>query len=136
MKVIEKDDTSFAIILRKEDQDLDKPLFITKSDSPLQIGILSHPAGYAEKPHYHKIRERRIKGVPQMLFLKKGRFSVDFFDRNGIKFDSVEVFEGDLIVLLDGTHKLVVKENMNAVIAKLGPYAGVEEDKVEIIERQ
>ena len=135
MEIIERNGTIFAIILRKKEQESDNTFFITESDSPLQIGILSHPAEYVEKPHYHKIRERTVKGVPQMLFLKEGRFSIDFFDCNDIKFNSVEISAGDLIVLLDGSHRLVVKENMSAVIAKLGPYIGTQEDKVEIVER-
>jgi hypothetical protein len=136
MEIIKKNDTTFAFILRKKEQESDDPFFITEADSPLQVGILAHPAGYAEEPHYHRIRQRTVKGIPQMLFLKKGRFSVDFFDYDNTKFKSVEIFEGDLIVLLDGSHRLIVKENMNAVIAKLGPYLGALEDKVKIVERQ
>lgn len=136
MERIEKDGTQFAVILRKNDQEVNNSLFISESNWPLQVGILSHSVGYAEKPHYHKLRPRVIKGIPQMLFLKKGRFSVDFFDNKNIKFKSVEIFEGDLILLLDGTHMLSVKENMNAIIAKLGPYMGEQEDKVEIFEQK
>jgi hypothetical protein len=136
MEIIKRNNTTFAFILRKEEQESSNPFFITESDSPLQIGVLSHPKGYAEEPHYHKIRKRIIKGTPQMLFLKKGRFNIDFFDHNNIRFKSVEIFEGDLIMLLDGAHKLIVKENMNAIIAKLGPYLGALEDKVGIIEQQ
>ena len=136
MEIIKRNKTTFAFILRKDEQESDNPFFITEPDSPLQIGVLSHPAGYAEEPHYHRIRKRIIKGTPQMLFLKKGRFSIDFFDHNNTRFKSVEISEGDLIVLLDGAHRLIVDENMNAIIAKLGPYLGVLEDKVKIVERQ
>lgn len=136
METIEKDGIMYAIILRNNEQESENSFFITGFDSTLQIGILSHPSGYIEKPHYHKIRERLIKGIPQMLYLRKGSFYVDFFDSNNIKFKSAEILEGDIIVLIDGIHMLKVRESMNALIAKLGPYMGVEEDKVEIVERQ
>ncbi len=136
MLVIERDGTRFAIILRKLDQDLDNTLFITDPKWPLQVGVLTHRKGYVEKPHYHKIQERSIKGIPQMLFLKKGKINIEFFDRNNVKFNSVDLSEGDLILLLDGSHRLIVEESMNAVMAKLGPYSGELEDKVEIIEKQ
>ena len=136
MEIIDKDGIRYAIVLKSEDQDLDKPSFITDSKLPLQIGILAHPGGYVEKPHYHKTKERVIKGVPQMLYVKKGEIIIEFFDKENVKFNSVEMFRGDLILLLDGSHRLVVKKDLNAVMAKLGPYDGEKEDKVEIIEKQ
>ncbi len=135
MEIIELDGLLYALILRSKDQLSGNSFFISNIDSPLQVGVLSHPSGYVEKPHYHKVRQRLIQGIPQMLYLKEGSFNIDFFDKSNVQFKSVEILKGDIIVLMDGAHGLRVNRNMQAVIAKLGPYMGAEEDKVEINEK-
>jgi hypothetical protein len=110
--------------------------FITENERVLQSGMVAHPAGYVENIHYHKERKRTIKGVEQMLFMVKGRMAVDFFDwKSRKKFRSVILTPGDMMLIIDGIHRIRVLKDASAATVKLGPYVSPKEDKVDINEK-
>ena len=111
--------------------------FITENDRYLQSGMVAHPAGYEEPPHYHKERRRTVKGVEQMLYVTKGSLAMDFYDwKTRRKFKTVILIPGDMMLIIDGIHRVRILKDSSAATVKLGPYINPKEDKVEIDERK
>ena len=133
MKVerIEHEGKTLAIVLRK-DLEVEKSTFLTPDESSLQLGFIVHPKGYVEAPHIHKPVERVIRDLQQMLFVEKGVVSVDFFFDAGEKVKSVELGQGDTILIMEGAHSIRVLEDLRCLTVKQGPFLGIEEDKIEI----
>jgi len=90
---------------------------------------MKRPAGYIIKPHVHNIVERKVEYTQEVLFIKKGKVRVDFYDdeRNYLK--SIILEEGDVILLAHGGHGFEMLEETEIIEVKQGPYAG-EMDKV------
>jgi len=124
-----------AIFVRSADLQRLKTTEFLNSDMVLQTGVVAHHAGYVEKAHYHKKRSRPMTGVQQMIYMAKGKMAVDFFDSKGKLFKTVVLKKGDMMLIIDGVHRIRVLEETLAPTVKLGPYPGPELDKVIVDER-
>lgn len=131
---IERDGVRYAEIIWA-----DSSAVITKFCSPdtssMQLGIVAHGAGFVEAPHYHKEVTRTIRDLQQVLFVKKGRLLVKFFDATGSFFHQVELKVGDTILLVNGAHSIEMLEDTECLSVKQGPFLGVENDKINITVR-
>lgn len=125
---IEQRGRIFALVLRKE-LEPEATDFYTSRDSSLQLGIIKHEQGYAEKPHIHRRSEKVIHDVPETLHIEYGKVQVNFYAEDGKKVDSTVLNEGDTILLLDGGHAIKVIEKFKGIKVKQGPYVSLEEDK-------
>lgn len=117
-----------AIIIKRSFQ-RDGIEFFTPEDFSQQLAYMKRPAGYIIKPHVHNIVERKVEYTQEVLFIKKGKVRVDFYDdeRNYLK--SIILEEGDVILLAHGGHGFEMLEETEIIEVKQGPYAG-EMDKV------
>jgi hypothetical protein len=106
--------------------------FFSPPDSSFQFGLLAHPAGYEEEPHYHKAAKRTITDLQQMFVLQRGVVEVDLFSDDGKLLQTLRLDPGDAIVLVHGAHAIRVIEDFQALSVKQGPFLGDEEDKVAI----
>jgi hypothetical protein len=122
----------YAILLRK-DLRVEKSIFFTEPDNPLQLGIIKHQAGYIENPHIHKKAEV-FPNIQQVLYITKGIVAIDFFNNDGKKLGETILKEGDTILLMFGGHAIRVIEDLECLTVKQGPYAGIEEDKIDLIQ--
>lgn len=93
----------FAIIVRK-DFHKEGISFVTDGAALLEMGYMSHPAGYLVIPHTHPPFQRQTRGTQEVIFLKSGRMRVDFYSDVKVRLDSRELVGGDWIVLLAGGH--------------------------------
>lgn len=59
-----------------------------------------------------------------MLFLKKGKLRVDFYDGSRNYLESRILCAGDVILLAAGGHGFEVLEEIEMIEVKQGPYAG------------
>ena len=127
-----------AIFVRAKDlKQIKHTSFITGNAQFLQSGMVAHPAGYEEPVHYHRERKRIVKGVEQMLYVTKGRLAMDFYDlKTRKKFKTVMLVPGDMMLIIDGIHRVRTLQDSSAATVKLGPYINPKEDKVEINERK
>jgi mannose-6-phosphate isomerase-like protein (cupin superfamily) len=98
--------------------------FFTPDDFSQQLAYMKRPKGYIIKPHVHNIVERKVRYTQEVLFIKKGKVRVDFYDdeRNYLK--SIILEEGDVILLAHGGHGFEMIEETEIIEVKQGPYAG------------
>ena len=103
--------------------------FFTPNDFSQQLAFMKHPKGKLIKPHIHNAVPREVHFTQEVLFIKKGRLRVDFYDGNRLYLDSRILVGGDLILLADCGHGFEVLDDLEMIEVKQGPYAG-DKDKV------
>lgn len=64
----------------------------------------------------------------EVLFIKKGKLRVDFYDDNEQYLESRILEAGDVILLVSGGHGFTVLEEVEMIEVKQGPYSG-DQDK-------
>lgn len=108
----------------------DKPgiHFFTPNDLSQQLAYMRHPAGKVIDPHVHNPVSRSVQYTQEVLFIKRGRLRVDFYDSNQNYIESRVLQSGDVILLATGGHGFEVLEEIEMIEVKQGPYAG-DQDK-------
>jgi mannose-6-phosphate isomerase-like protein (cupin superfamily) len=117
-----------AIIIKRNFQK-DGIEFFTPDDFSQQLAYMKRPKGYIIKPHVHNIVERKVQYTQEVLFIKKGKVRVDFYDDEKNYLKSIILEEGDVILLAHGGHGFEMIEETEMIEVKQGPYAG-DMDKV------
>ncbi|HEY3375025.1 MAG TPA: hypothetical protein VGK02_08200 [Candidatus Aquicultor sp.] len=102
--------------------------FFTPEDFSQQLAYMCHPTGKIIQPHVHNSVHREVFYTQEVLFLKKGRLRVDFYDEDQSYLESHVLEAGDVILLATGGHGFEVLEEIEMIEVKQGPYAG-EQDK-------
>jgi mannose-6-phosphate isomerase-like protein (cupin superfamily) len=103
--------------------------FFTPDDFSQQLAYMNHPKGKVIQPHRHSSLPREVFYTQEVLFLKKGRLRVNFYDENDEYIDNRELAAGDVILLASGGHGFEVLEEIEMIEVKQGPYTG-DEDKI------
>ncbi len=103
--------------------------FFTPDDFSQQLGYMNRPKGYVIEPHVHNLVERKVTLTQEVLYIKKGKVRVDFYDDEKAYLESRVVGTGDVILLASGGHGFEMLEASEIIEIKQGPYVG-EEDKV------
>ena len=104
----------------------DKPgvNFFTPDELSQQLAYMRHPAGKVIDPHVHNPVHREVKYTQEVLFIKKGRLRVDFYDDDQHYLESRELVAGDVILLVTGGHGFEVLEELEMIEVKQGPFVG------------
>jgi mannose-6-phosphate isomerase-like protein (cupin superfamily) len=123
MKEIKHDNNILAIII-SNDFSRDGSTFFTQDDSSQQLAYMKYPVGKIIQPHVHNTVKREVYFTKEVLFIKKGKLRVDFYDDNKIYIESCVLCAGDLILLSMGGHGFTVLEDIEMFEVKQGPYAG------------
>lgn len=120
-------DQLLAVIVSRE---FDKPgiHFFTPDDLSQQLAYMRHPAGKVIDPHIHNPVNRSVQYTQEVLFIRRGRLRVDFYDNNQTYIESRILQAGDVILLATGGHGFEVLEEIEMIEVKQGPYAG-DQDK-------
>jgi mannose-6-phosphate isomerase-like protein (cupin superfamily) len=102
--------------------------FFSPDNLSQQLAYMKHPAGKEILPHVHNPLPREVQYTQEVLFIRKGKLRVDFYDndRNYLKSRILE--NGDTILLASGGHGFEVLEDVEMIEVKQGPYVG-EQDK-------
>lgn len=116
-----------AIIVRNEYEE-EGIVFFTDDHYSQQLAYMNRPRGYEIDPHVHNPVIRTVKNTNEVLFIRKGKVHVDFYDKEKNFVDHRILVEGDVILLIDGGHGFRFLENSEIIEVKQGPYAG-EKDK-------
>jgi hypothetical protein len=106
--------------------------FFSSPESSFQFGLLAHEAGYAEEPHYHREIARTIQDLQQMFVVQRGIVDVQLYTDDRALYREVRLHPGDAIVLIHGIHAIKVREDMQCLTVKQGPFLGDEVDKVVV----
>lgn len=125
---IKKKDKLLAIIIRN-DYECEGVEFLTQNDYSQQVAYMHHPMGKVIDAHVHNMVHRNVVLTQEVLFIKKGKLRVDFYDDYKDYLESIILYAGDVILLVSGGHGFEVLEELEMIEVKQGPYAG-EEDKV------
>lgn len=102
--------------------------FFTSNDLSQQLAYMHHPKGKKIEPHVHNPVPRQVQYTQEVLFLKKGKLRVDFYNEIQEYLESRVLNSGDVILLATGGHGFEVLEEIEMIEVKQGPYAG-DEDK-------
>jgi len=98
--------------------------FFTPDDFSQQVAYMNRPAGYKIPPHIHNKVPREVLFTQEVLFIKKGKVKIDFYDKNRVYMDSRVLGTGDLILLASGGHGFEMLEPTEMIEVKQGPYRG------------
>lgn len=102
--------------------------FFTPGNFSQQLAYMNHPAGKIIDPHVHNPLPREVMFTQEVLFLRRGRLLVDFYDDDRNFLESKTLEGGDVILLASGGHGFEVLEEIEMIEVKQGPYAG-DQDK-------
>jgi mannose-6-phosphate isomerase-like protein (cupin superfamily) len=98
--------------------------FFTENEWSQQLGYMRHARGKTIDPHFHQPVRREVEYTQEVLFIKRGKLRVDFFDKNRRYLESRVLEAGDVILLIKGGHGFEVLEDLEMFEVKQGPYAG------------
>ncbi len=83
-----------------------------------------HPTGKIIDAHIHNLVHRNVSFTQEVLFIKKGKLRVDFYDDYKDYLESYILETGDTILLTSGGHGFKVLEEVEMIEVKQGPYSG------------
>ena len=122
------DDSLLALVVRA-DFKADGIAFFTEQDSSQQLGYMNREAGYEVQPHFHKSLRKEVHATQEVLFIRTGSCQLDLYGNSKSVRVSTILRQGDVVLLADGGHGLVMLEQTEIIEVKQGPYAG-DDDKV------
>ena len=102
--------------------------FFTPAHLSQQLAYMRHPAGKEIPPHVHNPVHREVQFTQEVLFIRRGRLRVDFYDDERVYLESRVLETGDTILLATGGHGFEALEEVEIIEVKQGPYAG-DQDK-------
>jgi hypothetical protein len=102
--------------------------FFTPNHFSQQLAYMRHPAGTIIAPHVHNLAPRTVQYTMEVLFLKRGKLRVDFYDETQKYLESRVVQAGDVLLLATGGHGFEALEEVEMLEVKQGPFAG-DQDK-------
>lgn len=106
--------------------------FFTPNELSQQLAYMHHPTGKIIEPHVHNPVHRDVFFTQEVLFIKKGKLRVDFYNDDQQYLESRILQAGDVILLVTGGHGFEVLEEIEMIEVKQGPYVG-EQDKTRFI---
>jgi mannose-6-phosphate isomerase-like protein (cupin superfamily) len=106
--------------------------FFTPDELSQQLAFMRHPPGKIIEPHVHNPVPREVQFTQEVLFIRKGRLRVDFYDSDQRYLESRILGPGDVILLIQGGHGFEVLEEVEMIEVKQGPYVG-EQDKTRFV---
>lgn len=122
-EIIKKKNRTLAMIVRNDHQ-CDGVDFLTPGEYSQQVAYMHHPAGKTIDAHVHNLVHRDVVMTQEVLFIKKGKLRVDFYDEYEDYLESRVLNAGDIILLISGGHGFKALEELEMIEVKQGPYAG------------
>jgi len=106
--------------------------FFTPPDLSQQLAYMHHPAGKVIDAHVHNPVPRQVHYTQEVLFIRRGKLRVDFYDNEKSYLESRVLESGDVILLTSGGHGFEVLEDLEMIEVKQGPHVG-ESDKTRFV---
>lgn len=98
--------------------------FFTPDNFSQQLAYMKRPSGYKISPHVHNSVKREVFFTQEVLFIKKGKVKVNFYNDEQKYIESKIISTGDVILLSSGGHGFEMMEESEIIEVKQGPYAG------------
>ena len=119
---IKHNNSILAIIIRNNYSN-DNIEFFTPGDFSQQLGYMKRPKDYSIEPHVHNIVERKVNLTQEVLYIKRGKIRVDFYNDEKNYIESNILKTGDVILLASGGHGFKMLEESEIIEVKQGPYS-------------
>ena len=85
------------------------------------------------KAHIHNTVERTVNRTYETLYVIKGALEAVIYDMDETPVETLQVRQGEILVLLESGHGYFIKEDDTTVLeVKNGPYLGAEIDRRRI----
>ena len=97
--------------------------FLTPDNYGQQVAYMNRPKGEVIQAHIHEPISRTLIGTQEVLYIRKGRIRVDFYESDRTYVSSVILGAGDLMLLSTGGHGFEVLEDIDMIEIKQGPFA-------------
>lgn len=106
--------------------------FFTSNELSQQLAYMRHSTGKIIQPHIHNPVPREVEYTQEVLFIKRGKLRVDFYNNHRQYLESRILEAGDTILLVTGGHGFEVLEEIEMIEVKQGPYVG-DQDKTRFV---
>lgn len=116
-------DELYCIIIRSAFNSK-KVSFFTPDNFSQQLGYLPHKKKAIIEPHVHLCKKREVFYTQEVLFIKKGKVKVNFYDDDKKHVFSEVIKRGDFILLCRGGHGFEMIEDTCMIEIKQGPFLG------------
>ena len=120
----------YALIVRKKFRKKKGVNFFTSKEATQQFGYMKHKKDHLIMPHQHNKRLTKILITTEVIVLLKGILRVDFYNEKKKYLFSKKIYDGDLIMLINGGHGFKVLKDVEMIEVKQGPYS-LSSDKVK-----
>ena len=97
--------------------------FLTPDTFGQQVAYMNRPKGEIIQAHIHEPISRTLIGTQEVLYIRKGRIRVDFYESDRSYVSSTILEAGDLMLLNTGGHGFEVLEDIDMIEIKQGPFA-------------
>ena len=97
--------------------------FVTPDHFGQQVAYMNRPKGEIIQAHIHEPISRTLIGTQEVLYIRKGRIRVDFYESDRSYVSSMILGAGDLMFLSTGGHGFEVLEDIDMIEIKQGPFA-------------
>ena len=97
--------------------------FLTPDTFGQQVAYMNRPKGEVIQAHIHEPISRTLIGTQEVLYIRKGRIRVDFYESDRTYVSSMILGAGDLMLLSTGGHGFEVLEDIDMIEIKQGPFA-------------
>ena len=98
-------------------------VFLTPDTFGQQVAYMNRPKGEIIQAHIHEPISRTLIGTQEVLYIRKGRIRVDFYESDRTYVSSMVLEAGDLMLLNTGGHGFEVLEDIDMIEIKQGPFA-------------
>ena len=98
-------------------------VFLTPDNYGQQVAYMNRPKGEIIQAHIHEPISRTLIGTQEVLYIRKGRIRVDFYESDQTYVSSMILGSGDLMFLSTGGHGFEVLEDIDMIEIKQGPFA-------------
>jgi hypothetical protein len=103
--------------------------FFTPGNFSQQLGYMNRAKSYVIEPHVHNAVGRVVTYTQEVLFIKKGRVRVDYYNDMREYLESKILEQGDVVLLASGGHGFKMIEDSEIIEVKQGPYVETQ-DKI------
>jgi hypothetical protein len=119
-------DQPLAYIIRGEMQP-QETTFLTPPEFKQQVGFIVYPEGGEIQRHVHRPLERQLIGTSEVLIVRQGRCEIDIYNNQRELVATRELWQGDIMLMVDGGHGFRMMEDTVFLEVKQGPYTGIDE---------
>lgn len=123
---VKSGEKTLALVISK-DIKTDSIAFVTPPEYPIQIGLLQHKEGKFVPLHFHNDFKYEVSTTHEILYVEKGKMTVSITDNTWKEVFTGTFTDGDMVLLVDGGHSVLLEEGSRVWEFKQGPYPG---DKV------